>query len=132
MFITRKSISRRAALRGIGGAMVALPTLEAMTPAMARAAKPAVRLACLEMVHGSAGATRFGISKNMWSPVAAGNEFDLTPTAMKPLEPYRKYLTIVSNTDTRMAEAFSDNEVGGDHNRCSAAYLTQAKPRQTL
>jgi hypothetical protein len=131
MVITKKSISRRAALRGMG-AMVALPALEAMTPAMTRAAKPAVRLACLEMVHGSAGATKFGASKNLWSPVEAGRNFDLTPTAMKPLEPYRDYVTIISNTDTRMAEAFSDNEVGGDHNRCSAAYLTQAKPKQTL
>ena len=84
MFITKKSISRRAALRGMG-ALVALPALEAMTPAMTRAAKPAVRLACLEMVHGSAGATKFGASKNLWSPVEAGRNFDLTPTAMKPL-----------------------------------------------
>jgi hypothetical protein len=131
MFITKKSISRRAALRGMG-AIVALPALEAMTPAMTRATRPKTRLACLEMVHGSAGATKFGISKNMWSPAAGGSDFDLTPTAMKPLEPYRDYLTIISNTDTRMAEAFTDNEVGGDHNRCSAAYLTQAKPKQTL
>jgi hypothetical protein len=114
------------------GAIVALPALEAMTPAMTRATRPKTRLACLEMVHGSAGATKFGISKNMWSPAAGGSDFDLTPTAMKPLEPYRDYLTIISNTDTRMAEAFTDNEVGGDHNRCSAAYLTQAKPKQTL
>ena len=49
-------------------------------------------------------------------------DFDLTATSLKPLEPYRDHLTIVSNTDCRMAEAFSDNEVGGDHNRSSAAY----------
>ncbi len=54
------------------------------------------------------------------------------PTSLKSLEPYREYITIVSNTDCRMAEAFSDNEVGGDHNRSSAAYLTQSKPKQTL
>jgi hypothetical protein len=112
--------------------MVALPTLEAMTPAMTRAAKPAIRLAALEIVHGSAGATKFGMGKNLWSPVAAGRDFDLTPTSMLPLEKYRQHVTIISNTDCRMAEAFSDNEVGGDHNRCSAVYLTQAKPKQTL
>ena len=37
----------------------------------------------------------------------AGSAFDLTPTALAPLEPYRDYLTIVSNTDCRNAEAFT-------------------------
>jgi hypothetical protein len=84
------------------------------------------------MVHGSAGATKYGLQTNLWSPAQEGRDFDLTPTSLRSLEPYRDYLTIVSNTDCRMAEAFSDNEVGGDHNRSSAAYLTQAKPKQTL
>ena len=132
MFVTKKHISRRAFLLGTGVA-VALPALEAMAPALTRAAgKPRVRLACLEMVHGSAGATKFGAGKNMWSPAAEGRDFDLSPTSLKPLEPYREYLTFISNTDCRMAEAFSDNEVGGDHNRSSAVYLTQAKPKQTV
>ncbi|HEX4999998.1 MAG TPA: DUF1552 domain-containing protein [Terriglobia bacterium] len=131
MFIAKKNISRRAALRSMG-AIVALPTLEAMTPAMTRAAKPGIRLACLEIVHGSAGATRFGMTRNLWAPAQGGRDFDLSPTSMLPLEPYRQHVTIISNTDCRLAEAFSDNEVGGDHNRCSAVYLTQAKPKQTL
>ena len=136
MFITRKHLSRRTFLQGTGVAL-ALPMLESMLPAMSQTAKTEagkkkIRLACLEMVHGSAGATKFGAEKNMWSPVAAGRDFDLSPTSMKPLEPYREYLTIVSNTDCRMAEAFSDNEVGGDHNRSSAVYLTQSKPKQTV
>ena len=119
------------------GATVALPMLESMVPALTpqrttAAGKPAVRLACLEMVHGSAGATKFGLEKNLWSPARGGHDFDLAPTSLASLEPYRNYLTIVSNTDCRMAEAFSDNEVGGDHNRSSAAYLTQSKPKQTL
>jgi hypothetical protein len=136
MFVTGKHLSRRTVLRGMGAA-IALPMLDSMAPALTAqrrtaAGTPRVRLACLEMVHGSAGATKFGAGKNLWSPVAAGRDFDLTPTSLKPLEPFRDYLTIVSNTDCRMAEAFSDNEVGGDHNRSSAAYLTQAKPKQTL
>ena len=136
MFVTKKHLSRRTFLRGTGVAL-ALPMLESMLPAMTQTARTAagakrVRLACLEMVHGSAGQTPFGLKKNMWSPVAAGKDFDLSPTSMKPLEPWREYLTIVSNTDCRMAEAFSDNEVGGDHNRSSAVYLTQAKPKQTV
>jgi hypothetical protein len=136
MVITKKHVSRRTVLRGAGVAL-ALPVLDAMVPALTAqgrtsVGKPKVRLACLEMVHGSAGATKFGAERNMWSPAAAGRDVDLSPTSLKSLEPYRSYLTIVSNTDCRMAEAFSDNEVGGDHNRSSAAYLTQSKPKQTL
>ena len=45
--------------------------------------------------------------------------------------PYRKYLTIVSNTDSRMADALAPEEIGGDHFRTTAVFLTQAHPRQT-
>jgi hypothetical protein len=136
MYITQKHLSRRAVLQGLGVSL-SLPLLDAMVPAITAqrrtaAGSPRVRLACLEMVHGSAGATKFGAGKNLWSPAKAGHDFDLAPTSMKPLEPLRRHITIVSNTDCRMAEAFADNEVGGDHNRSSAAYLTQSKPKQTL
>jgi hypothetical protein len=47
------------------------------------------------------------------------------------LEPYRDYLTIVSNTDVRNAEAFIPPEIGGDHFRSAAVFLTQAHPKQT-
>jgi hypothetical protein len=137
-FITRKHISRRAVLRGMGVTM-ALPLLEAMVPARAAAhlrqgsggQAGKVRLAAIEMVHGSAGATKFGLEKNLWSPSAVGKGFDLSPTSLAPLEPYRDYLTIVSNTDVRNAEAFELPEIGGDHFRSSAVFLTQAHPRQT-
>jgi hypothetical protein len=68
---------------------------------------------------------------NLWAPAASGSGFDLTPTAMASLEPYRDYLTIVSNTDCRNAEAFSAPEIGADHFRSAAVFLTQAKPKQT-
>jgi hypothetical protein len=132
-FITRKHMSRRTILRGMGVTM-ALPMLEAMVPvrtAEAKAAGSKVRLAAIEMVHGSAGATKFGLQKNLWSPAAVGKGFDLSPTSLAPLEPFRDYLTIVSNTDVRNAEAFELPEIGGDHFRSSAVFLTQAHPRQT-
>jgi hypothetical protein len=131
MVITKKSLSRRTVLKGLG-ATIALPALDAMTPAgrAAAQAKP-VRLVALEMVHGSAGSTTFGIRKNMWAPAAAGTAFDLTPTSLRSLEPYRDYLTIVSNTDVRNAEAFAASEIGADHFRTAAVFLTQAKPKQT-
>src|SRR4030095_10351948 len=83
------------------------------------------------MVNGSAGSTAFGIKKNMWAPAAAGTAFDLSPTSLRSLEPYRDYLTIVSNTDVRNAEAFAASEIGADHFRTAAVFLTQCKPKQT-
>jgi hypothetical protein len=130
-FLTKKHISRRTVLRGLGVTM-ALPVLDAMTPALtAQASTGKVRLAAIEMVHGSAGATKFGLEKNLWSPAAVGKAFDLSPSALAPLEPFRDYLTIISNTDVRNAEAFELPEIGGDHFRSSAVFLTQSHPRQT-
>jgi hypothetical protein len=133
MFLTQKHISRRTVLRGMG-VTVALPFLEAMVPAGTAAAKAAtgkVRLAAIEMVHGSAGATAIGAKKFLWSPEATGSAFDLSPSSLAPLEPFREHLTIISNTDVRMAEAFTPPEIGGDHFRASAVFLTQAHPKQT-
>ncbi|MCC7124413.1 MAG: DUF1552 domain-containing protein [Acidobacteria bacterium] len=133
MFITKKHVSRRTALKGVG-VTVALPFLESMVPAgtaLAQTAAGKVRLAAIEMVHGSAGATVIGAQKHLWSPQATGSAFDLSPSSLAPLEPYRDYLTIISNTDVRNAEAFTPPEIGGDHFRSSAVFLTQSHPKQT-
>jgi hypothetical protein len=133
MFITRQHLSRRTMLRGLG-VTVALPFLDAMVPAgtaFAQSRKQPVRLIAMEMVHGAAGSTVFGIKKNMWAPASTGSDFDLSPSSLKPLEPYRDYLTIVSNTDCRNAEAFLPPEIGADHFRSAAVFLTQARPKQT-
>jgi len=89
------------------------------------------RLVCIEMVHGAAGSTKIGIEKNMWAPAGEGSAFDLGPSSLSPLEPFRDYLTIVSNIDVRMAEAFTLPEIGGDHFRSSSVFLTQSHPKQT-
>ncbi len=135
MFITKKHLSRRTMLHAMG-ATVALPFLESMLPAMtpqgqSAASKPKVRLACMEMVHGSAGSTNYGGSKFMWAPPQTGHDFDLTPSSLLPLDPWKDYLTIISNTDLRPAEAWELHEVGGDHFRSSAVFLTQSHPKQT-
>ncbi len=131
MYITQKHMSRRTVLKGAGVTM-ALPFLEAMVQARtAHAARGKVRLAAIEMVHGSAGSTAFGIKQNMWAPAAVGRDFDLSPGSLAPLEPFRDAITIVSNTDVRNAEAFSAPEIGGDHFRSSAVFLTQMHPKQT-
>ncbi len=134
-FITGKQIPRRTFLRG-ASASVALPFLDAMVPAgrvWSRAPRvdDPTRLIAIEIVHGAAGCNKWGATQNLWSPAAAGREFDLSPTALLPLEPYRDYLTIISNTDVGNAEAAQAEEIGGDHFRSSAVYLTQSHPKQT-
>jgi hypothetical protein len=132
-FLTQKHLSRRTVLKGMGVTM-ALPFLEAMVPARAAAATASsrkLRLVCVEMVHGSAGSTVIGIKKNLWAPAGIGTEFDLSATSLKSLEPFRDYLTVVSNCDVRNAEAFTAPEIGGDHFRSSAVFLTQMHPKQT-
>jgi len=133
MIITKKHIARRTMLRGMGVTM-ALPFLEAMVPAgtaLAKAAPRRIRFAAVEIVHGAAGSTTFGAKKFMWSPEKVGTGFDLSPSSLAPMEPFRDYLTIVSNTDVRNAEAFTAPEIGGDHFRSSAVFLTQCHPKQT-
>jgi hypothetical protein len=83
------------------------------------------------MVHGAAGSNDIGAKLNFWSPAATGRQFDLAPSALRALEPYRDYLTIISNTDVREAEPSAPPEIGGDHFRSSATFLTQAHPKQT-
>ena len=135
--LTDKPLPRRTFLRGLS-ATVALPYLDAMLPAsafgsrhVARAVSDPARLVAIEMVHGAAGCNDIGNALNLWSPAGTGKAFDLSPTALKSLEPFRDYLTIISNTDVREAEPYSPKEIGGDHFRSSAAYLTQSHPKQT-
>ena len=135
--ITGKHLPRRTFLRGMG-TTVALPFLDAFVPAgkgwtrgQMHAMPDPTRLVCIEIVHGAAGSTEYGASKNLWAPAAVGNDFDLSASAMSPLESFRKHLTIISNTDVRAAEAVIPKEIGGDHFRSSATFLTQAHPKQT-
>ncbi|MCC7125485.1 MAG: DUF1552 domain-containing protein [Acidobacteria bacterium] len=132
-FLTQRHLDRRTVLKGMG-VSVALPLLEAMVPARAAEARQLTgkkRFVAIEMVHGSAGSTSFGEKNNLWSPASTGRTFDLSKTALSPLEAYRQHLTIVSRTDVRNAEAFTPPEIGGDHFRSAAVFLTQSHPHQT-
>ena len=132
-FITKKHVSRREVLRGIGAAL-SLPLLDAMAPAAtafaATAAAPKTRLCCIEMVHGAAGSTGEGGNKHYWSPAQTGRDFEWTQS-LEPLKDFRDYLTIVSDTDLHPATAWSPSEEGADHFRSSAVYLTAAHPKMT-
>jgi hypothetical protein len=135
-FLTRSAMPRRTFLRGMG-ATVALPYLDAMIPSLSRfggagAEGDKMRFIAIESVHGAAGSNTWGASKYLWAPEKVGREFEfITDSALKPLEAWRQHLTIISNTDVRMAEAFEAPEIGGDHFRSSAVFLTQAHPKQT-
>src|SRR6187397_743900 len=136
-FITGKQLPRRTFLRGAMGVAVALPVLDAMVAAKGIGAKAAAtadrtRLIAIEEVHGLAGCNKWGASKNLFAPAETGSKFTIAPaSALSSLEPYREHMTIVSNTDVRMAEAFTAPEIGGDHFRSSAVFLTQSHPKQT-
>ncbi len=135
-FITGKTVPRRTFLRGMG-ATVALPLLDAMVPAGRTRPRTGpenspTRLVCVEEVHGLPGCNDWGASQYLFAPETTGRDFDIVPdSVLKPLEKYRDYMTIISNTDARMAEAFVPAEIGGDHFRSSAVFLTQSHPKQT-
>ena len=137
-FLTQKSLHRRTFLRGMS-ATIALPYLDAMDPAGRFIAKigtgeaaKRTRLVCIESVHGAAGSNAWGASKHLWAPQGLGREYAFNPDgALISLDPWRKYVNIISNTDVRMAEAFEAPEIGGDHFRSSAVFLTQSHPKQT-
>ncbi|HEX4999916.1 MAG TPA: DUF1552 domain-containing protein [Terriglobia bacterium] len=99
MFNTRKSLPRRTFLRG-AGATLALPLLDAMIPASTAfaqtAAVPKTRMGFLYFPHGA--------NMNRWTPATTGFDFEITPI-LKPLEPYRKYLTVVSGLENKAAIA---------------------------
>jgi hypothetical protein len=118
-FITRKHLSRRTFLRGTG-VTLALPLLESMLPAQTPSAVPKSRLAFIFFPHG--------VTMDKWTPASEGTGFEFTPV-LKPLEPYREYINIVSNTYAPMAYG-PDASAAANHSRSSAVYLTGAKPEE--
>jgi len=133
-FITGKHLSRRTFLRG-SGASVALPFLDAMAPAGRAFRDPAegfTRMVAIYEAMGCAGGNDWGDTQNLFAPAQIGRNFELgVQSQLKPLEAYKDYMTIISQTDCRMAEPFKAEEIGGDHDRTTAVFLTQAHPLQT-
>ena len=135
-FITGKHLSRRAFI-GKMGAGVALPFLSAMVPAgralaaSSNASTPA-RLVCIEESMGCAGGSDWGMAEISLLLRAQASDFIIgNDSQLKPLQAYRDYLTVVSSTDCNMANPFNADQIGGDHDRSTAVFLTQAMPKQT-
>ena len=134
--LTGRHLPRRTFIRGAGAA-VALPLLDAMIPAGRHGSRVAAaidqtRLVCIEECHGLPGSNPWGDERHLFAPATLGRDFEMVEdNALKSLEPWQDYLTIVSNTDVQMAEPFTAAEIGGDHFRSSAVFLTQSHPKQT-
>jgi hypothetical protein len=116
MIVTKKALSRRTVLRGIG-TTIALPLLDAMVPALTAAQRtPAKAVRRLGVVYHPNG-----VIYDNWLPKGTGREFTLS-TTLKPLEPFRQQLTVITGLSSHQAEALGDG--GGDHSRASGTYLT--------
>jgi hypothetical protein len=119
MFITKKSLPRRTFLRGVG-ATLALPLLDSMVPARTllaqTAAKPLPRLGFVYIPHGAI--------MDKWTPATVGAGFEFTPI-LKPLEPFRDYINIVSGLHHRAADTTAV------HSLSPTTWLSGVRPKAT-
>jgi hypothetical protein len=113
MFLTKKHLSRRTVLRGVG-ASIALPLLDAMIPAHTAlantAAAPRARLGFVYFPHGAV--------QQYWTPKTVGRDFEFSHI-LKPLEPLRDYVTVVSGLRNKGAE-----NAGGPHSTTEMSWLS--------
>ena len=116
MIVTKKFISRRTVLRGVG-ATIALPLLDAMVPALtaaqSTAAKPVRRLGVVYHPNG--------VVYDNWLPSGVGTEFQFS-RVLASFERFRDRVVVVTGLADRQAEALGDG--AGDHSRASGSYLT--------
>jgi hypothetical protein len=119
MFITKKSLPRRTFLRGMG-ATLALPLLDSMIPARTllaqTAAKPLSRLGFVYIPHGAI--------MDKWTPATVGAGFEFTPI-LKPLEPFRDYVNVVSGLGHRAADTTAV------HSLSPTTWLSGVRPKAT-
>jgi hypothetical protein len=119
MIVTGKFLSRRAVLKGIG-TTIALPFLDAMTPAFARAADAPVRLAWFYVPNG--------IDMRHWTPAAEGT-LDTLAGILAPMNPIKDELLVLSNLTTHWGRPLQDG--AGDHGRALGSYMTGAQVFKT-
>ena len=124
MFVTKKHLSRRTLLKGVGVSL-ALPLLDAMIPAATPLAQTdaarKLRAGFFYIPHGAImGNTSHGAKMDNWTPSGSGADFKLSPI-MKSLEPYKKYVISFGNLK-------NEAMVGGVHSRAPATWLSGQKP----
>ncbi|PYR21807.1 MAG: hypothetical protein DMF94_06745 [Acidobacteria bacterium] len=117
-FITRKHLSRRTFLHGVGVTM-ALPYLESMLPAVTplaqTTAKGRTRLACIYVPHGA--------TMDKWTPATDGPGFELSEI-LQPLKPFYSQVNIIS--DLGHPQAYGGGSATANHNRSAATFLSGA------
>ena len=122
MIVTRKALSRRSILKGMGAA-ISLPFLDAMSPAFADSTLPGgspLRLAWFYVPNG--------IDMRHWTPAEEGT-LQVLPELLAPLEPVKKDLLVLSNLTANWGRPLL---VGaGDHGRAAAAYMTGMQVTRT-
>jgi hypothetical protein len=98
--------------------------LDAMTPAFAAASRLGSntprRVAFVYVPNG--------IIMKDWTPAADGSAFEF-PRILKPLEPFRKDLLVLSGLTHNTGRALGDGP--GDHARAAASFLTGVHPKKT-
>jgi hypothetical protein len=124
MFLTKKHLSRRTALKGLG-VSVGLPLLDAMIPAATAlaqtAASPMLRVGFFYIPHGAIlWNTAYGAEMDHWTPKGSGKNFELSPI-MSPLEKYKHLVASFSELENKA----SQNSV---HAVNPATWLSGAKP----
>ena len=124
MILTRKHVSRRTLLRGVGAAM-ALPVLDSMIPALTAAAEVTRKLSPSRMVFVY---VPNGIDMRNWTPAAEGRSFAL-PKILGSLAPVQDDVLVLSGLMDHGGEALGDGP--GDHARASASFLTGVHPKKT-
>ena len=97
MYVTRKHLTRRTVLRGLGAA-IGLPLLDAMIPARTAlaqtAAKTTPHVGFIYFPHGAV--------MNKWTPASEGAIGELGDI-LKPLDKYKAMTTVFSNIDSQAA-----------------------------
>ena len=122
MIVTKKHLSRRTLLKGMGVA-IGLPMLDSMSPALAGPAKigsQPVRLAFTYVPNGMTMAD--------WNPKTPGKDFELTPILSK-FEGFKDDMFVLGNMMDHNGNALGDG--GGDHARAGGSFLTGVHPKKT-
>jgi hypothetical protein len=114
------ALDRRCFLRG-AGAMLALPWLEAMTPAVVRTPKAPPRRSVFVFVPN-------GQKMDDWTPTSAGTKFEL-PFLLAPFAELRDRVTVISGLAIDGGRPHGDGP--GDHARSAGTFLTCAHPFKT-
>jgi hypothetical protein len=119
MFVTKKHLPRRTFLRGMG-VTLALPLLDAMLPAQTLLKKTAAagspRMGFVYVPHGAI--------MNDWTPASEGAGFEFS-RILKPLEPFRDRLNIVSGLGNRAADSTAV------HSLSPTTWLSGVRPKPT-